>query len=181
MILRHAATAIALVLAAPALAQAPVPAAPGEIAVQGRNQQREFRCEGQDVTLSGEGHRVTLSGACGVVLVEGFGHVVTLADAARLEVTGAQSSVTASGGISAIAIFGRRHQVVAAIPVATRPAAIELHGEGSVLRVALNGPARAELDGAGNRILWTKADGVPDPVGDVSGHDNRLERAAAQP
>ena len=180
MIPHRAATVLALMLSAPALAQAPAPAASG-IAVQGRGQQREFRCDGQDVTLSGEGHGVTLSGSCGVVLVEGFGHVVTLADAARLEVTGAQSSVTASGGISAIAIFGRRHQVVAAIPVATRPAAIEMHGEGSVLRVTLNGPARVELDGAGNRIFWTKAEGVPDPVGNVSGDDNRLEREAAKP
>ena len=181
MIPRPAAAALALVLSAPALAQAPASPPAGAIMVQGRDQQREFHCEGQDVTVSGEGHRVTLSGPCGVVLVAGSGHAVALVDAARLEVTGRESTVTASGGISAIVILGRQHQVVAAIPVATRPAAIEMQGEGSVLRVALNGPARVELGGAGNRILWTKPQGVPDPVGDVSGRDNRLERDPAKP
>lgn len=167
--------AAALCLALLPLLATQARAAENDMHVTGSGSQQALACDGQDVDITGRGHRVTLRGRCGAVLVAGRGHVVMLERAARLEVTGAENSVAASGTLGALAVYGRDQRVKAA--TAAEPATAELHGEGSLVELTLNGPSQVLITGIGNRLLWTAAAGVPEPVGDVGGRGSRLERA----
>lgn len=190
MFLRPALCAALLLLPLAARAQpAPGPgsgtAAPGGTAsvaampllVQGAGSERRLRCEGQDVEIAGAGHRVTLEGRCGTVRVMGAEQTVELDSAARLEVSGARNRVSASGTLGGLVVQGQGHRISGTTPEGA-PTEAEVVGEGSELRLRLGGPARLTLAGARHRVLWTAAEGVPAPQGDLSGIGHVVERDA---
>jgi len=156
-----------------------VPASAETVQINGSGSQREVNCEGQDVEVTGREHRVTLLGTCGTVTVQGSAHQVSLPSAERLLVYGRGHVVTASGAVGELAVAGAEHEARAEIsagPDVSRPAEVTVSGRGSTLRVRLAGATRIMVTGAEHRVLWTKAEGAPDPDGTVAGRNNVLRR-----
>lgn len=171
MTIRSVATCAALLLL-------PLTVLAQPVLVEGENSRREASCEGRDVDVTGHGHRVTLTGACGVVRVMGTNSTVALESARRLVVVGAENSVTASGMLGDILVEGRRHSVTGAMPEnSEKPVQVEVTGEGSVLDLVLHGRTRIMVAGVRHKVLWSAAAGVPVPQGDIRGVQNVVERA----
>jgi hypothetical protein len=149
------------------------------VVVDGATQQREVRCTGQDVEIIGREHRVTLIGDCGVVVVQGAEHRVSLGSARRLFVDGRAHTVVASGPVGELVVEGADHDVRAEIAASAKPpepAQVSVTGRGSSLRLRLLGATRIEAVGADQRVLWTTADGVPPPDGVTTGRGNTIRR-----
>lgn len=185
MLLRSAARAALLLLPLAAQAQSPGPAPsapeapPRASRVEGAGSDRQLRCEGQDVEVTGASHRVTLRGACGTVRVMGAEQRVALDSAARLEVSGARNQVVAGGTLGGLFVEGQGHRVTGATPEGGATG-VEVNGEGSELRLRLGGPTRLTLAGARQRVLWSAAPGVPAPEGDLSGIGHVVERGMVE-
>ena len=163
--------ALLAALPAPPSARAAPP-----LEIGGANQEREVDCGGRDVTVSGFGNRITLSGKCGAVIVGGARHVVALPSAASLDVSGEGNTVTVQGEVRGLLLVnGARERVEAG--VGTGPEArVEVNGAETQLRLRLAGPTRVSLAGARHQLLWTAPPGVPAPQAEISGEGNVLRR-----
>ncbi|UFN49662.1 DUF3060 domain-containing protein [Roseomonas sp. OT10] len=163
-----------LALLAATVMAVPVRAAPLEIG--GAMQSREVDCGGRDVTISGMGNRITLSGECGHIIVGGARHVIALPSAASLDVSGEGNSVTVSGKLRGLLLVnGAQERVEAGI--GTGPdARVEVNGAEARLRLRLAGPIRISLAGARHEVVWTAPPGVPVPQAEISGEGNVLRR-----
>ncbi|PAU64761.1 hypothetical protein BZL41_08955 [Pseudomonas sp. PIC25] len=133
---------------------------------------RDVPCNGQDVSISGNGNRFRLSGGCGQVLVHGSEHIIELGDASRVEITGVGNQVQA-GRINQLDVSSTGHRVKATLRgEAERPAQVMVYGAENILTLGFEGPAQVDISGTGQQLDW-RGD---EPKISTSGIDHRIER-----
>ncbi|WP_420100499.1 DUF3060 domain-containing protein [Bosea sp. (in: a-proteobacteria)] len=159
------------------LAALPVAAMAAEILhVSGTGAQRDIACAtGQDVSISGRGHRLALTGPCGEVEIRGSGHVVSFDTARSLIVSGIDNEAR-GGKAGRLSVDTTRNTVSASIGVDVGASDIAVAGADQTVDITLTGPAALAVHGTRNRILWQAATGVPAPTVEISGVDNRAAR-----
>lgn len=152
-----------------------VPAAAAEIRVEGAQMSRDFACEhGQDVMISGVGHKVVLSGRCGAVNVHGADHVLSFEAARELAVSGVANMVE-GGTTGGLIVETAKNQIKAAVKAAGT-AKIDVSGADHMLELTLAGPAEIEVQGAKNAVAWRTEAGVKAPSVSAGGIENRISR-----
>lgn len=133
---------------------------------------RDIPCNGQDVSISGNGNRFRLSGECGLVEVHGSEQVVDLGDARRVEITGIGNQVQA-GRIARLGVSSTGHRVQATLlGQAEKPAQVEIYGAENALTLGFEGPAQVDISGSGQQLDW-RGD---EPQITTSGIEHRIER-----
>lgn len=152
---------------------APVSAA--EIRVEGAQMSRDFACEdGQDVSISGAGHKVVLTGRCGAVNVHGADHIVSFETARELAVSGVSNTV--EGGTTGGLVVEVAQNKVKATLKAAEAAKIDVSGADQALELTLAGPTQIEVQGVKNVVEWRAENGVKAPSVSAGGVENRISR-----
>lgn len=152
-----------------------VPACAAEIRVEGAQMSRDFACEdGQDVEISGAGHKVVLTGRCGAVNVHGADHIVSFETARELAVSGVSNTVE-GGATGGLVIETAKNKVKATVKAA-ETARIDVSGADQKLALTLAGPAQIEVQGAKNAVEWRAETGVKAPSVSAGGIENRISR-----
>lgn len=152
-----------------------VPACAAEIRVEGAQMSRDFACEdGQDVEISGAGHKVVLTGRCGAVNVHGADHIVSFETARELAVSGVSNTV--EGGTTGGLVIETAKNKVKATVKAAETARIDVSGADQKLALTLAGPAQIEVQGAKNAVEWRAETGVKAPSVSAGGIENRISR-----
>lgn len=156
-----------------ALLLAPILAYAEGIAISGVGQSRDFTCNGEDVTISGQGHMVALKGSCGAIAVHGSGYSVTFEESTSLAVSGAQNK--ASGGSTGnLTVETAENTVSTKVHAGETAAEIDVSGADHTIELELTGPAKIEVGGAKNSLSWTAATDVGEPSISTSGIENRI-------
>ena len=151
------------------------PASAAEIRVEGAQMSRDFACEdGQDVSISGAGHKVVLTGRCGAVNVHGADHTVTFEGAGNLVVSGV-SNIVEGGTAGGLVVEVAQNKVKATVKAA-ETAKIDVSGADQVLELTLAGPTQVELQGVKNVVEWRAESGVKAPLVSAGGVENRISR-----
>ncbi len=151
------------------------PAVAAEIRVEGAQMSRDFACEdGQDVSISGAGHKIVLTGRCGAVSVHGADHTVTFEGAGMLMVSGISNTV--EGGTTGGLVVEVAQNKVKATVKAAETAKIDVSGADQALELTLAGPAQVELQGVKNVVEWRAESGVKAPSVSAGGVENRISR-----
>ena len=145
--MKHGLTAACIGLALGAL-----PLHADELTITGFNQVRDFGCAGAVVMVDGVNHDLAISETCQSVTVSGAQNKVVFENAASVTLVGASNQ--------------------AAGVVAGAGGDVTLAGVDNVLTLRFERPARVEISGSGNRLVWSVADGVPRPDIRVSGENN---------
>jgi Protein of unknown function (DUF3060) len=78
----------------------------GTLTIEESAQTRTIDCAGRDVALNGSANKLTFTGTCGTVSVNGSKNDLTLATAAQISVNGSQNKVTYTAGNPKIANNG---------------------------------------------------------------------------
>lgn len=151
------------------------PAVAAEIRVEGVQMSRDFACEdGQDVSISGAGHKIMLTGRCGAVNVHGADHTVTFEGAGKLMVSGISNQV--EGGTTGELVVEVAQNKVKATVKAAETAKIDVSGADQALELTLAGPVQIEVQGAKNVVEWRAENGVKAPSVSAGGVENRISR-----
>lgn len=152
-----------------------IPAYAAEIRVEGAQMSRDFACEdGQDVMISGVGHKVVLTGRCGAVSVHGADHVLSFETARELAVSGIANKV--EGGTTGGLVVETAKNQVKAMVKAVETARIDVSGADQKLELTLAGPTQIEMQGAKNVVEWHAEAGVKAPSVSAGGIENRISR-----
>lgn len=152
-----------------------VPAYAAEIRVEGAQMSRDFACEdGQDVSISGAGHKVVLTGRCGAVSVHGADHVLSFEAAREITVSGIANKVE-GGTTGGLTVETAKNQVKAMVKAA-ETAKIDVSGADQKLELTLAGPTQIEVQGAKNVVEWRAEAGVKAPSVSAGGIENRISR-----
>lgn len=152
-----------------------LPAFAAEIRVEGARMSRDFACEGgQDVMISGAGHKIVLTGRCGAVSVHGADHKLSFEAAGELVVSGIANRV--EGGVAeGLVVETAKNQVQVTVKAA-ETAKIDVSGAEQRLELTLAGPAQIEIQGAKNAVEWRAEAGVKAPSVSATGIENRISR-----
>lgn len=152
-----------------------VPAAAAEIQVEGARMSRDFACEdGQDVAISGAGHKVVLTGRCGAINVHGSDHTLSFETAGELVVSGVANKVE-GGTIGGLVVETAKNQVKATMKAA-ETAKVDVSGADQTLELTLAGATQIDVQGAKNAVTWQAESGVKAPSVSAGGVDNRISR-----
>lgn len=161
--------ALAAFLALPAAAQAAQ-----VLQVEGARSSRDFACEdGQDVSISGAGHKVVLTGDCGALAIHGSGHEVSFETARSLQVSGIRNGATGKT-VGKLTVDATQNRVATAVKANEGRAEIAIAGAEQVVELRLGGPASITVQGAKNRVDWTAEAGVEPPDVAMAGIDNKV-------
>ncbi len=151
------------------------PASAAEIRVEGAQMSRDFACEdGQDVSISGAGHKVVLTGRCGAVNVHGADHIVSFETAREIAVSGIANTV--EGGTTGGLVVETAKNKVKATVKAAETAKIDVSGADQKLELTLAGPTQIEVQGAKNAVEWRAEAGIKAPSVSAGGVENRISR-----
>lgn len=162
-------------LVAPLVVHAEASAAGEPLDIEGLNITRTVDCQGQDVSLSGEGNTLTLKGQCGEVTVYGSHHRLVLDSAQALNINGLGSVTTVKGAVARLSIGGGYQQVQANVRGSEGLAKVDAYGYGAKARLTLLSPANIAVGGSNQQVYWSRAAGVAEPKTLVSGADNVLQ------
>lgn len=143
----------------------------GPLEIHGMGISRDLSCHGQDVDITGNANQINLSGQCGVVVVHGSEHEVSLGDAAALEVSGVDNQVRA-GTLSRLIVATGGNRIHATLQAKQPPAQVEVTGSENVLELQFDGPAKVDLSGVEHQLHWRGQD----PVIETTGSGHRIER-----
>ena len=152
-----------------------LPAYAAEIRVEGSQMSRDFACEdGQDVEISGAGHKIVLTGRCGAVGVHGADHVLSFETAREMAVSGIGNRIE-GGTTGGLTVETAKNQVKATVKAA-ETAKIDVSGADHKLELTLAGPTQIEVQGAKNVVEWRAESGVKAPSVSAGGVENRISR-----
>lgn len=162
---------------ASALVLAPLTASAAEtLHITGVGSERDIACEdGQEISITGAGHKLTLTGGCGAVEIRGRGHTVSFETAQSLYVSGIGSSATGRS-VTKLTVDATRNRVVTAVKASEGPAEIEVAGADQQLDLRLGSAATVSVHGTRNRVQWEPAAGVKPPAVSISGIENKVAR-----
>jgi len=141
------------------------------IELDGIGLSQEVPCGGKDVNITGSENRIRLTGSCGAVVVYGTDHVVTLATASSLEVSGIQHNVVADS-VERLTVDTNKNRVRTAVAGHGRPATVEVLGAEHELDLRFEGPVTVALDGIDSRLQWSG----DEPSLSSSGSGNEVEQ-----
>lgn len=158
------------------LASVACAAAADEINIEGADLSRDVHCTSSDVSISGVGNTITLTGQCKNVQVYGARHKVTFEAAEKVFVSGAANKV--SGGTSLhLEVDLVDNEVQSALkPDDNNPARLEVTGNKNTVAVSLEGPAAIDVAGSDHNVTWTSGQGVVPPKVQISGIKNSVKR-----
>uniref|UniRef100_A0A9E7ZR86 DUF3060 domain-containing protein n=1 Tax=Bosea sp. NBC_00436 TaxID=2969620 RepID=A0A9E7ZR86_9HYPH len=152
-----------------------LPVYAAEIRVEGAQMSRDFACEdGQDVEISGAGHKVVLTGRCGAIEVHGADHALSFETARELAVSGVSNTIE-GGTTGGLVVETAKNQIRATVKAA-ETAKIDVSGADQKLELTLAGPTQIEVQGAKNIVEWRTETGVKAPSVSAGGIENRISR-----
>lgn len=168
MKLKHVVIATALVIV-------PATAFADEITVEGVQMSRDFACDGQDVTIAGQGNSVELTGRCGEVKIIGADHKVRFDEAKSLAVSG--MSIKATGGeTGALLVELHKNTVQAKLKSDSAPAEASVSGADQNVSLTVGSAAKINVQGSQNELTWTAENGVKAPAISTSGIGNKISK-----
>jgi hypothetical protein len=163
------------VVFATALVIAPAAAFAEEITVEGVQMSRDFTCDGQDVTIAGQGNSVELTGRCGDIKVVGADHKVRFDEAKSLAVSG--MSIDATGGeTGALLVELHKNKVKAKLKSDSAPAEASISGADQDVSLTVGSAAKIDVQGSKNELTWTAENGVKAPAISTSGIGNKISK-----
>ncbi len=146
-----------------------------ELKIEGANISRDIPCNNQDVSISGTGHKIVLTGTCDDITVNGSKHHITFEKADELDVSGAENTVI-GGEVDDIDVSVAKNTIKATLVPDDDTAEVEVSGANHTLDLTLKGKTKFEVTGAEHEITWTAATGIPDPVIEAVGISNTITR-----
>ncbi|MBB3808333.1 DUF3060 domain-containing protein [Pseudochelatococcus contaminans] len=146
-----------------------------ELVVRGDNLTQTVRCDGHDVDIFGAGNRVSITGECRSIDVKGNRHTVTFEDVDDLDIEGAESTVR-GGEANSVDIEGRRNKVEVAIDGEDESGELDISGSENHARITVLSSIEIDVEGDSNRVEWSAATGVPEPVVSTEGRNNQVTR-----
>ncbi len=167
-----------LALGAPALAQDGDAAKNGkpQIVIEGHGNSRDVPCAGSSVGIYGAENTITLTGACGDVVIHGKGHEVRFEKAGDLAITGAEHKVT--GGVATgLSIAGARNHVETTVRPIEGQTTVEVRGVEHSVKLTLGAHVGVDVSGVKNDVSWKMEPGVPDVPFDIGGALIDVKRA----
>jgi hypothetical protein len=126
-------------------------------------------CDGRDVTISGSGLRIQLSGACGDVAVHGSEHQISLDQVRVLSISGHDNRVRATQ-VQALTVTSRGNRVSAALQAA-ETSRVAIDGAAQRLELTFLGPSQVAVQGTHHVLLWEGQE----PAFSTAGADHRIE------
>ncbi|AOR62394.1 DUF3060 domain-containing protein [Pectobacterium wasabiae] len=148
---------------------ASVYAAPIEL--EGLGLTRDIPCNGNDVTISGNGNHIVLTGECANIHINGSEHNVTFDTATSLTVTGSEMAVTGqSTGDLTVAAY--KNAIHTHIITEDKPVKVKVTGTEHHLDLDFNGPAVVSFNGISNHLSW----GGTEPRLSSSGANNVIKQ-----
>ncbi|TKY83374.1 DUF3060 domain-containing protein [Pectobacterium polonicum] len=141
------------------------------IELEGLALTRDIPCNGNDVTISGNGNRIALTGQCANIYINGSEHNVTFDTATSLTVTGSEIAVTGqSTGDLTVAAY--KNTIHTHIITEDKPVKVTVTGTEHHLDLGFNGPAVVSFNGISNRLSW----GGTEPKFSSSGANNVIKQ-----
>ncbi|MBG0752513.1 hypothetical protein Q7O_001965 [Pectobacterium carotovorum subsp. carotovorum PCCS1] len=148
---------------------ASVYAAPIEL--EGFSLTRDIPCNGNDVTISGNGNNIVLTGQCAAISIMGSEHNVTFDTATSLTVTGSEIAVTGqSTGNLTVAAY--KNTIRTHIVADDKPVKVNVTGTEHHLDLDFKGPTVVSFNGISNHLSW----GGTEPRLSSSGANNVIKQ-----
>lgn len=147
-----------------------------EITVEGADLSRDVHCTSSDVSISGVGNTITLTGQCKTVQIYGARHKVTFEIAEKVFVSGSAHRV--SGGTAEhLAVDLVDNDVRSTLkPGADGLAKLSVTGNKNAVAVSLEGQTAIDVAGSDQNVTWTSGQGVAPPKVQISGIKNSVKR-----
>lgn len=147
-----------------------------EIDITGADLSRDIHCASSDVSISGVGNTITLTGQCKSVQVVGSNHNVTFEIAETVSVSGAANKI-AGGASNHLQVDVADNEVQSTLkPDAGGSSTLNVTGSKNVVAVSLEGPATIDVAGSNQNVTWTSGQDVVAPKVQISGIKNAVKR-----